>query len=268
MHILKGACFHPFSGIISWLFNFDNICPKFSQSSRLFSFSISFLPSFLGTLYSDAVCFLHLFFHLCCFLVDLNLCPGLWLRCLPVSLGLQWVLIFNFWVKLSSWWSASSRVLFSLLIACLGLWVSCWKFSLDICYSLLCAQFWGWRSTKLLGSYVLGWGLLTENFTKVALSGELFYFADLPTGYRPGLCCFVFYALGLWYKCHYTLRFSDSYVSVLLCLPPLKTFSKAKVSDFQEVWEGRCPSALLLSPPPMLVKYFCHWLEKYLMLTL
>lgn len=47
-----------------------------------------------------------------------------------------------------------------------------------------------------LKSYVLGWGLLAENLTKVALSGELFYFADLPTGYWPGRWCFVFYNLG------------------------------------------------------------------------
>lgn len=88
VHILKGVCFHPFFWIINWLFNFDTICPELSQISRLFSFP-SFVPSFLGTTYPDAVCFLHLFSHLCCFLVDLNLCPGSWLQCLPVSLGLQ-----------------------------------------------------------------------------------------------------------------------------------------------------------------------------------
>lgn len=30
-------------------------------------------------------------------------------------------------------------------------------------------------STKLLGSYVLGWGLLAENFTKVAIWGAILF---------------------------------------------------------------------------------------------
>lgn len=71
--------------------------------------------------------------------------------------------------------------------------LGCWKFSLDACY-LLCAQFQGGRSENL-GSCVLGRGLLAETFTKVAQSGKLFYCADLPTGYWPGLGCFVFFMI-------------------------------------------------------------------------
>lgn len=58
---------------------------------------------------------------------------------------------------------------------------------MDSCHSL-CAQIYK----------ASGRALLAETFTKVILSGELFYFAHMSTGYWPGLWWFFFFCdLGL-----------------------------------------------------------------------
>lgn len=94
------------------------------------------------------------------------------------------------------------------------------------------------RFTKLLGSCASGWGLLPETFTKIILSAELFYFAHMPTGYWPGLWCFVFFVIlgcDMNERIPYTLRINGSCVSVLLCVlppPPRLFFLKQKFQIF------------------------------------
>lgn len=71
-------------------------------------------------------------------------------------------------------------------------WSLCFMLEVFLGYLLFSVIPYVLRFTKLLGSCAYGWGLLPETFTKVILSAELFYFAHMPTGYWPGLWCFVF----------------------------------------------------------------------------
>lgn len=133
---LKGACFHPFPWTVSGILNYDNLCPKLLKLICTFHFPFLSCLLIRNLLFRCWAGFLHLFFS-CCFLGGWLEELVSWLQHLAMSLWMEWRRPFSTKVMCHLVLFFLQIVLVSHLTSWSGHCVLCWRFSLDICYSLL-----------------------------------------------------------------------------------------------------------------------------------
>lgn len=189
--------------------------------------------------------FLHLFFS-CCFLGGWLEELVSWLQHLPMSLWMEWRWPFSTKVVFYLVLFFLQIILFSHLTSWSGHCVLCWRFSLDICYSL-CAQIYKASGKLCLWVGLAAWNLYQNN--TVCRAVLFCSYANRILAW-PLVFCF-FCDLGLWYEWTYSLHSKNQWflcVCATLCSPPTpKTFfSKTEVSDFLGIQEGHCVPVLPL----------------------